>query len=259
MIDAVAEFQWHRLFAVLPGLLAVIGLLIVVSLAARSMTFGPLLIEARAKKMQRRYQLSDLVALMVLLQFAAATSLAFSRRPGFELRTLEWNEPLDSVATAALMIVIASITTWWWCDSAWMLNAARVDSGRRRFTFLVVWTPIGYLSHWMLFIGGCGVFSTIMANESGIDWRGNILRISPIFYVGIGFFVMLTVGTFGAIFTRWASNRLADIAFNTRIENFRQRHDSQTGNASEDESEDDIDEDQVADNSTDKDPSLIDD
>lgn len=227
MISGAGEFEWHRLFAALPGLLCVIILLVIISLTVRPLTFGPLLIEARAKKMQRRYQLSDLVALMVVLQFAAGASLAFSRRPGFELSTLYWNDPLDSVATAALMIVIASVAFWWWCDSAWMLNAARVDSGKQRFLFLVIWTPLGYLSHWMIFIGGCSVFAIIIANDrSGIDWSGDVVRIRPIFYLGLGAFIMLACGLFGAIATRWASDRLADFAFNSRIVEFRERRSS---------------------------------
>jgi hypothetical protein len=160
---------------------------------------------------------------MLLLQRAAGAALAFARRPGVSWSTLAWNPPLDNVTSASALIALLLLALWWWFDSTWMLNAAKVTSGWTRFTFLTFWTPLAYLSHWLLFFGGCGVLVTISSGRSGIRWTETTVRIDVIAYIGLFAFICLGLGLFGMILSRWKANRLADTAFRSHMSSFRQR------------------------------------
>lgn len=216
-------FDWGRMLAELPSLLCLIGFLNMISFSLRSLTFGPLLLEARKRKVSRRYPLSDLVALMLMLQLAAGASVAIARRPGVEMSTHAWNAPLDIYAAASVMIVLLALAGWWWLDSTWMLNAADVKSGWSRFVFLTFWTPAAYISTWLVFFGGCGVLVTISSRRPGIRFTANTARLDSLAYVGVFSFICLAVGLFGVILARWWSNRLADKAFDNRMSSFRER------------------------------------
>lgn len=227
---------WVDLWAILPNLACMVAVLAGISFALRPLTFGPLLIEVRVRRhnpsqprIRRSYPLSDLISLLLLLQGGIGAAVAIGRRPGFHFLNLSWNPPLDAIDTTAVALVLSGTILWWWWDSNFLLNAVELTSGLGRFLFLTLWTPLGYLSHWLLFFGGCGVLAITASKGSAISRSDTHLRIEPEFYLGIFAFGMLAAGLFGVILARWACSRLADDAFERRITAIRARHHASDG------------------------------
>lgn len=194
------------------------ALVLSLSFALAAICFDTLMVEAMDAESQRRFRLSDLAALLVLLQVFAAAAMAATWAANVFLWLIADRGaplgPLPATQRTTLIIVFMIVGAAWWWRNTRMLSGARVESGSVRFWFLAFWTPIGYLSLFSLLAGAALLVGVIASGRAMADDRLGWLPVIRVYGVGAAFLVSGFVALFA---TRFRCKRIADDAFRQRL------------------------------------------